>query len=100
MAFPTEMTYAAQRNRNLAALVAWLAIAATASAQGPWHYLNKANSPPGVIGLRQLERGGPLGGYFQPVEVTAPQGALVSIVANGAFSEPKPGNLMAGMLIG
>jgi len=81
-------------------LLAWLSLAVTASAQGPWHYLNKADSPPGVIGLRQLDRGGPLGGYFQPVEVTAPRGALVSIVANGAFSEPKPGKLMAGMLIG
>ena len=56
--------------------------------------------PPGVIGLRQLERGGPLPGYFQPVEVTAPAGSLISIVADGAFSEPKPAKLLAGMLIG
>jgi hypothetical protein len=80
--------------------LASIALCAAASAQGPWHYLNKADSPPGVIGLRQLERGGPLGGYFQPVEVTGPPGTLISIVANGAFSEPKPGRVIAGMLIG
>src|SRR3954451_8156090 len=79
--------------------LASIALCASASAQGPWHYLNKADSPPGVIGLRQLARGGPLVGYFQPVEVTAPPGTLVSIVSNGAFSEPKPAKLLAGMLI-
>src|SRR5436190_16711429 len=87
-------------SRRLLATVAWLALTAAALAQGPWHYLNKSDSPPGLIGQRQLERGGPLPGYFQPVEVTAPAGALVSVVANGAFSEPRPAKLLAGMLIG
>jgi hypothetical protein len=90
----------------LAALLAWLALTVAAFAQsplagqGPWHYQNKSDLPPGVIGQRQLERGGPLPGYFQPVEITAPAGTLVSVVANGAFSEPKPAKLIAGMLIG
>src|SRR5262245_54410391 len=88
------------RPSQLLALAAWLALATVASAQGPWHYLNKADSPPGVIGMRQLERGGPLPGYFQPVEVTAPAGTLLSIVDCGAFTEPKSGKLLAGMLIG
>jgi len=83
------------------ALAAWLSFAAVASAQnGPWHYLNKADAPPGVIGQRQLERGGPLPGYFQPVEVTAPAGTLISVVCDGAFSEPRSAKLTAGMLIG
>jgi len=77
-----------------------MALSATASAQGPWHYLNKADTPPGVIGLRQLQRGGPLPGYFQPVEVTAPAGTLISVVCDGAFTEPKSAKLLAGMLIG
>lgn len=69
--------------------------------QGPIvHYQNKSDSPPGVIGQRQLQRGGPLPGYFQPVEITSPAGTLVSVVCNGAFSEPKPAKLTAGMLIG
>src|SRR6476660_4269582 len=94
------------RVRAIVAVVAWLALDVAALAQsplagqGPWHYLNKSDSPPGVIGQRQLLRGGPLPGYFQPVEVTSPAGTLVSIVSNGAFSEPKPAKLLAGMLIG
>src|SRR5204862_450766 len=91
------------RTRQFLILAAWLVLAASAFAQqgqGPWHYLNKAESPPGVIGQRQLQRGGPLPGYFQPVEVTAPVGTLVSVVANGSFTEPKPAKLLAGMLIG
>jgi hypothetical protein len=76
------------------------AIGSSASAQGPWHYLNKADTPPGVIGQRQLQRGGPLPGYFQPVEVAAPAGTLVSVVAEGGFSEAREGSVLAGMLIG
>jgi len=96
------------RGRAIAAITAWLSLAGAllslggvAFAQGPVvHYQNKSDSPPGVIGQRQLLRGGPLPGYFQPVEVTSPAGTLVSVVANGAFSEPKPAKLLAGMLIG
>src|SRR5882672_10084900 len=94
------------RARAIVAIVAWLALGVAAFAQsplagqGPWHYQNKSDLPPGVIGQRQLERGGPLPGYFQPVEVTAPAGTLVSVVANGAFSEPKTAKVIAGMLIG
>jgi hypothetical protein len=56
--------------------------------------------PPGAIGLRQQGRGGPLPGYFQPVEVSAPQGTLLSVVADGDFSAPQREKLLAGMLIG
>ncbi|HZN35302.1 MAG TPA: hypothetical protein VFB80_15845 [Pirellulaceae bacterium] len=90
--------------RQVAAVAAWLAASAmglpVASAQGPWHYLNKADMPPGAIGLRQLQRGGPLPGYFQPVEVTAPAATLLSVVSEGEFSEAKREKLLAGMLIG
>ncbi len=86
--------------RRTLALASWLVLAATAWAQTPWHYQDKSDLPPGVIGQRQLQRGGPLPGYFQPVEVTAPAGTLVSVVSDGAFTEPRPGKLLAGMLIG
>ena len=84
----------------VALIGAWLLLAATAAAQGPWHYLNKADSPPGLIGQRQLERGGPLPGYFQPVEVRAPAGSLISIPSDASLAEPKQEKLLAGMLIG
>lgn len=91
-------------SRQVVVAGAWLVASAigipVAVAQAPWHYLNKADMPPGAIGLRQLERGGPLPGYFQPVEVTAPQGTLLSAAADGDFSAPKREKLLAGMLIG
>jgi hypothetical protein len=90
----------AHSTRLLLAFAALLIAASSANAQGPWHYLNKADSPPGVIGMRQLQRGGPLPGYFQPVEVTGPKGSLVSVVAEGGFSDQQGDKLLAGMLIG
>lgn len=89
------------RGRAIAAIIAWLSLGVVSFAQPPVvHYQNKSDSPPGVIGQRQLQRGGPLPGYFQPVEVTSPAGTLVSVACNGAYSEPKPAKLTAGMLIG
>ena len=81
----------------LAICLAW---ANAAQAQTVWHYLHKTDLPPGEIGQRQLQRGGPLGGYFQPVEVTAPNGALLSLVSDGAFTDPVREKALAGMLIG
>jgi hypothetical protein len=75
-------------------------LATSAAAQPPVHYQHKADMPPGAIGLRQLDRGGPLPGYFQPVEITAPAGALVSLVTEGTFDEPQGNKALAGMLIG
>ena len=87
--------------RIAVALVLLVSSSQLALAQnGPWHYLNKADMPPGVIGMRQLERGGPLPGYFQPIEVTAPTGTLISVAGDGGYCEPKPAKLIAGMLIG
>jgi hypothetical protein len=81
--------------------IAWFALGASLPAQNvPFHFLNKADAPPGLIGQRQLERGGPLPGYFQPVEITAPPSSLLSVVADGAFTPPRNGKLTAGMLIG
>ena len=98
--FLQTMQYAAHYFRPFCFLAAWAALAGSAAAQGPWHYLNKADAPPGLIGQRQLERGGPLPGYFQPVEVRAPAGTLISLASETPLAEPKPEKLLAGMLIG
>ena len=45
--------------------------------------------PPGAIGSLQLQRGGPLPGFFQPVEIKAPFGALISLAVDGQFDEPQ-----------
>jgi hypothetical protein len=79
----------------------WLCTAAMLSAQQPGvHYLHHGIMPPGAIGSRQLQRGGPLPGYFQPVEIKAPPGALVSLAVAGEFDQSRPGPRKAGMLIG
>jgi hypothetical protein len=68
--------------------------------QGPPHYFHSADLPPGVVGRGQALRGGPTPGYFQPVELRAPKGTLISPAVDGAFAEGKSESLLAGMLIG
>lgn len=82
------------------ALVASTAIAATAWAQPPVHYLYRGDMAPGVIGTAQLQHGGPRGGYFQPVEVRGPEGAHIALATENGFDTPRPGVVTAGMLIG
>ena len=89
--------------RALAAALAfaWLAFAVPAAAQQPpTHYPYRADMPPGIVGQGQLRRGGPLPGYFQPVEVISPSGAVVSLDLGGQFEESQSSRAKAGMLIG
>lgn len=60
---------------------------------GPW-------SPPGHVGRAALARGGPLLGYFQPVQIILPEGAAISLAAHGTFTEPASAPLKVGLLIG
>jgi len=64
------------------------------------HYLHQGVMPPGAIGGLQLQRGGPLPGFFQPVEIKAPPGVLISLAVDGQFDRPAPAPLRLGMLIG
>jgi hypothetical protein len=64
------------------------------------HYYQEGATPPGAIGSQQLQRGGPLPGYYQPVEIKSPAGASISMAVNGQFEEPRPSLRKAGMLIG
>jgi hypothetical protein len=66
----------------------------------PVHYNHAGIMPPGAIGSQQLMRGGPLPGYFQPVEIKAPEGTQISPAVAGGFEEPSTGTLTAGLLIG
>jgi hypothetical protein len=52
------------------------------------------------VGRSALARGGPLAGYFQPVQVMLPEGAALSLAADGSFTAPMPAPLKAGLLIG
>ena len=84
----------------LAALLLLCCATAARAQQPPIHYPHSADSPPGRIGQLQLMRGGPLPGYFQPVELRAPQGAAISLPGEGYFEPPQAGPVMAGLLIG
>mgnify|MGYP001147812319 CR=1 FL=1 len=53
--------------------------------QEPVHYFHSSRLPPGTIGPSQLLRGGPLAGYFQPLEVRGPEGMEVSVAVDGQF---------------
>ena len=82
-------------------VLVWLSAAAMLPAQQPnVHYWHQGIMPPGAIGSRQLQRGGPLLGFFQPVEIRAPRGALVSLAADNQFDPPQSDPRKAGMLIG
>ena len=83
----------------VAALVGSLP-AATQAKDPPVHYNHAGIMPPGAIGSQQLLRGGPLPGYFQPVEIKAPPGAQISIAVAGQFDDPQPAPLLTGLLIG
>jgi len=73
----------------------------TASAQDPQvHYLPPGGMPPGAIGGQQLLRGGMLPGFFQPVEIRAPHGTLVSLAESGTFGPAQPAPVRVGLLIG
>jgi hypothetical protein len=94
------------KSRTRVAGIVWLAGCATLAAaiavaeDAPVHYLHAGAMPPGAIGSQQLLRGGPLPGYFQPVEVKAPEGAMISMAADGAFQPAQGSIVTAGMLIG
>jgi hypothetical protein len=84
------------------AIVALLAAASAlhAQPQPPVHYPYRADQPPGTLALSQLQRGGPLQGYFQPVELYCPEGGRVSFEVEGQFPESRSSRLRAGLLIG
>ena len=64
------------------------------------HYRHHGDMSPGAIGSWQLQRGGPLPGYFQPVEIRAPQSARIWLGVDGHYVEPDAAAVKAGLLIG
>jgi hypothetical protein len=64
------------------------------------HYYFRASAPPGAIGSWQLQRGGPVPGYFQPVEIRAPQGTSVSLAVDGRLEDPQDAPRKVGLAVG
>ncbi len=71
-----------------------------ANAQQPrLHYRFDGSSSLGAIGSWRLQRGGPLAGYFQPVELRAPEGTKIAMAVKGTFAEPQLAPASVGLLI-
>jgi hypothetical protein len=82
-------------------VVCWLGLAAALPAQEPSvHYWHHGVMPPGAIGSMRLQRGGPVCGFYQPVEIRAPRGILVSLAPAGEFEPERPAPRTVGLLIG
>jgi hypothetical protein len=75
-------------------------LAASLRAEPGVHFNHPDSLPPGAIGNEQLQRGGPLPGYFQPVEIRGPRGLVVTTAETGDFADPRPAPLVVGMMIG
>jgi hypothetical protein len=63
-------------------------------------YMFSHQSPPGTVGQMRLQRGGPVVGYYQPVQITGPKDVLISMADQGDWTDPVDGALFAGMQIG
>ncbi len=82
-------------------LLAILCLAVHGRAQEPAvHYWHAGVMPPGAIGSRQLQRGGPLPGFFQPVEIKASPGVSISLAAADQFGQAQQAPRRVGLLIG
>lgn len=85
---------------SLLALVLGLAIAESRGQSPPIHYFHRADLPPGTVGQGMIQRGGPLPGYVQPVELHVPNGVRISVTQGGLFGPPEKGPVKLGMMIG
>lgn len=84
-------------------LAAWgicLSFSAISKAEPPVHYLHAGAMPPGAIGSQQLQRGGPIPGYFQPVQIRGPKGSQIASAEQGMFLPSAALPRKFGMLIG
>ncbi len=94
------MTNASPKRFALLAMLLCVTFGGSASAQYKrLHYPHSSMMMPGAVGREQLARGGPLQGYYQPVELVLPDGAKVSIPVEGKFGKPEE-TVTVGMLIG
>ncbi len=94
------------RQTKTAGLLRWALLVGVASSsmaraqQPPAHWLHAGAMPPGAIGSQRLMRGGPLSGYFQPVQIRAPEGARISLAEEAGFSKTDSNRILVGMQIG
>jgi hypothetical protein len=86
----------------LGGIVLWGALACRAvwAQRAGVHYFHQGNLPPGLVGAIRLQAGGPVVGYFQPVQFRGPSNLHISAAENGNFTEPQPVPVTLGLLVG
>ena len=92
-----------RRVAGIVVLLAWFVPAFSADSFGQmqgYHSMHHGVMPPGAIGSLQLARGGPLPGYFQPVQIKGPPGVVIAMAESGTFAEPETAPIRVGLLIG
>jgi hypothetical protein len=81
-------------------LLLFSSVSTVLAQRGVPHYQHAGALPPGYVGTMQAQRGGPLPGYFQPLELRGPEGSNISLSVENQFSKPLGSTVKAGMLIG
>lgn len=80
-----------------------LACSTTAEAQSippKSNYILSSDMPPGIVGAAQAYRRPQVQGYFQPVQVSGPQGLHVALAQDGQFLPLLEAPVRAGMMVG
>lgn len=89
--------------RSTLTLVALSALLADvpAEAQSPTsvHFRHPSQTPLGLVGMERLRQGGPVEGYFQPVQFTAQNEMKVSLAADGEWTDESD-KVLTGLTLG
>lgn len=83
----------------LVLLVGWAAGLCQAQTP-PLHFPHPVGIPPGVVGVQRLGRGGPVAGFFQPVEIILPEGGEIALAEAGNWTPPQKAPVHVGLLVG
>jgi len=97
---PCQLTIRRQIGLVILAVLAGIVSPPSLRAQGPVHYRHSGNMPPGAIGREQVSRGGPMRGYYQPVQIQGPAGSMIAVAVDGKFTHPQPSPVTVGLQVG
>lgn len=80
-----------------------MGLATSAQAQsipGKSNYILSSDLPPGAVGAAQTFRRPQIEGYFQPIQVSGPQGLHIALAQDGQFLPLLAAPVRAGMMVG
>ncbi len=86
--------------RTIACVVVLACATSTPLIAQTMHYLQRGDSPPGMIGQQQLLANESLRGYVQPVKIVAPTGALIQFWDGNGFQPAGESSATLSMSVG